>query len=137
MRDGGLSDGNPPFLRVLDDFQRVGVLEQGLGGNASPQQARSAEGLLLLDDGDLEAELRGADRGHVPAGARTNDHDVILVWHSVISCKVGRQGGTRHHFVAFNDDSGTNAVPPALGAGSLGAAGASGSSRSTRARNCP
>ena len=76
---------NPPFLRVLDDLQRVRVLEQGLGGNAPPQQAGSAQRFLLLDDGDFEAQLRGADCGHVPAGARADDNDVILVWHSVIS----------------------------------------------------
>ena len=70
---------------MLDDLQRVRVLEQGLGGNAPPQQAGSAKRFLLLDDGDFEAQLRGADCGHVPAGARTDDYDVILVWHSLIS----------------------------------------------------
>ena len=114
-RDRGLADGNPPFLRVLDDLQRVRVLEQGLGGNAPPQQAGAAERLLLLDDGDLQAELRGADGGHVPAGARADDDDVIFVWHSVISCKGWPAGAPRHHLVAFSDDSGTNAVAPALG----------------------
>ena len=48
------SERDAPFLRVLDDLQRVRVLEQRLGRNAAPQQARAAERLLLLDDGDLQ-----------------------------------------------------------------------------------
>ncbi len=35
--------------------------------------ASAAECGALLDDGDLHAELRGADRAHVAAGARSDD----------------------------------------------------------------
>ena len=66
--------GDTPFLRLLDDLESVGVLEQRLRGDATPQQARPAERLLFLDHGDGQAELRGADGGNIPAGARA-DHD--------------------------------------------------------------
>ena len=71
----------PHSLRVLDDLQRVRVLEQRLGRNAAPQQARAAERLLLLDDGDFQPELRGADRGHIAAGAGADHDDVVFVGH--------------------------------------------------------
>ena len=136
--DRRFADGDPPILRVLHDFQRVRMLEQRLGGNASPQQAGAAQGLLLLDDRDFEPQLGGADGGHIPAGAGADDHDVIFVWHSVISCKARPRAGSCVH--RFSDDSGTNWVAPDCGAGSAGipaGASASGSSRATRARNCP
>ena len=73
------ADRDAPLLRVLDDLQRMRVLEQRLGRDAAPQQARAAERLLLLDDGDLQTELRGADGGHVAAGAGADDDDVVFV----------------------------------------------------------
>ena len=75
------ADRDAPLLRVLDDLQRVRVLEQRLGRNAAPDQARAAERLLLLDDGDLQAELRGADGGDVAAGAGADHDDVVFVGH--------------------------------------------------------
>ena len=69
-----------PLVRVLDDLQRVRVLEQRLRRDAAPDQTGAAERLLLLDDGDLLPELRGADRGDIAARTRA-DHDDI-VWHS-------------------------------------------------------
>ena len=81
------ADRDAPLLRVLDDLQRVRVLEQRLGRDAAPQQAGAAERLLLLDDGDLQSELRGADRGHVAAGAGADDDDVVFVGHGVISAR--------------------------------------------------
>ena len=70
-----------PLLGVLHHLQRVGVLEQRLGGNAAPDQARAAERFLLLDDGDLLAELRGPDRGHVAAGTGADHDDVVRSGH--------------------------------------------------------
>ena len=52
---GRIDAGEAPFLGRLRDLQRVRVLEQRLGGNAAPDQARAAERLLLFDDGDLQA----------------------------------------------------------------------------------
>jgi hypothetical protein len=55
----------------------VRVLEQRLRRDAAPQQAGAAERLLLLDDGRLQPELRGADRRDVAAGAGA-DHDYVV-----------------------------------------------------------
>ena len=82
--DGGAVDaGQAPFLRRLRDFQRVRVFEQSLGGNAAPNQAGAAERLLLLDDRDLEAQLRGANRGDISTGAGANHYNVVLVSHNL------------------------------------------------------
>jgi hypothetical protein len=75
-------NGDPPFLRVLHHLQRVRVLEQRLRWNAAPDEAGAAERFLLLDDGDLQTELRGADGGHVPAGSRPDHHDIVLICHA-------------------------------------------------------
>ena len=82
MADRGLADRDAPFLRVLDDLQGVRVLEQRLGRDAAPQQTGPAERFLLLDDRDVQAELRGADGGDVAAGAGADDDHVVLVRHS-------------------------------------------------------
>ncbi len=74
-------DRDAPVRRVLDDLQRVGVLEQGLGWNTPPEKAGSAEGLLPLDDGGLESELRGANRRHIAAGPGANHHEVVGLRH--------------------------------------------------------
>src|SRR6266853_920618 len=81
--DRRFADRDPPFLRVLHDFQRMRMFEECLGGNASPEQAGAAQGLLFLDDSNFEPQLGGADGGHVPAGAGADDNDVIFVCHSV------------------------------------------------------
>ena len=87
------ADRHTPLFGALDDLQGMRVLEQRLGGNASPQQARPAEGLLLLDDRDLESELSGSNRGDVAACPRTDHDDVVLVRHSWIDLFL--QGGQR------------------------------------------
>ena len=58
------------------------VFEQCLGRNAAPDQAGAAERLLLLDHRDLEAQLRGADGGHVSARASANHYNVVLISHN-------------------------------------------------------
>src|SRR5204862_3611038 len=117
-------DGNAPLLGALHDFQRVGVLEQRLGRNTAPNQAGAAERLLLLDHRHFEAELCGANRRHVAAGAGADDDDVVFV----------------SHFLS--EDSGTKVV--AAGAAGRGAPVGSGSltpvvtsSRAIRARSWP
>ena len=87
----------PHSLAALRDLQRVRVFEQRLGGNAAPDQAGAAERLLLLDHRDLEAQLRGANGGHVPAGARANHYDVVLVSQRLCSLSsLGYSHGHRH-----------------------------------------
>ena len=122
-----------PLLRVLHDLERVRVLEQRLGRNAAPQQAGAAERLLLLDDGDLQAELRGADGRDVAAGAGA-DHDrrrIRWPW---------SRHGRRHAAYRFSDDSGTNVVAAGAAPARGGGAGGSlrpGSSRVDARRNWP
>jgi hypothetical protein len=62
-------------LLVREDVRELGVAQQRLGRDAADVEADTAP-VLLLDDGDGLAELGGADRGDVPAGAGTEDEDV-------------------------------------------------------------
>ena len=65
----------PIVLGVLHVVENLGRAQQRLGGNAAPVEADAAE-IVALDDGGLEAELRGADRGDIAAGAGADDQDV-------------------------------------------------------------
>src|SRR5262249_35010126 len=56
-----------PLSCALHDLERVCVLEQRLGWNAAPDQARAAKRRLLFDDRDCPAELRRAYRGDITA----------------------------------------------------------------------
>jgi len=79
--NGGLSERQAPFLPVLRDLERVRVLEQRLGRDAAPVQAGAAEDGRAFDHGRLEADLRGADGGHVAARPRADHDNVVLVSH--------------------------------------------------------
>ena len=81
-----------PLLPVLRDLQRVRVLEQRLGRNAAPVEAGAAEHRRALDDRGLQAELRGADRGDVAAGAGADHDDVVFVRH--IRCSLSSSSTT-------------------------------------------
>ena len=61
---------------LFDLAQRVRGLHPGLRRDAAHAQAGAAELGLLLDAGDLRAELCGADRGGVAAGAASENGDV-------------------------------------------------------------
>ena len=60
--------------RLLEHF---GSVEQRLRGNAADVEAGAAERLFLLDDGDLHAELGGADGADVTAGSRPDDDEIV------------------------------------------------------------
>ena len=64
-------------LGVADPVGEGGRLEQRLGRDAAAMEARPAD-LVLVDEGDLEAELGGPERRRVAAGARA-EHDEIEV----------------------------------------------------------
>ena len=64
-------------LGVADAVGEGRRFEQGLGRDAAAMQARAAD-LVLVDEGDLEPELGGAERRRVAAGARA-EHDEIEV----------------------------------------------------------
>ena len=68
-----------PFRGGLRNLERVRVLQQRLRGDAAPDEARAAQGLLFFNHRYLEAELGGTNRGNVTAGARTNDDHVVLI----------------------------------------------------------
>ncbi len=74
-------------------LEEVGRVEEGLGRDAAPERADAAQPRLLLDDQDRQAELRGADRGDVAAGARADDDDVVGLRraHVAISLRKGRK----------------------------------------------
>ncbi|MDZ7801230.1 MAG: hypothetical protein U5K81_10630 [Trueperaceae bacterium] len=55
-------------------------LQQGLAGDAADPQAGPAQGGLLLDQPDVQAQLRAADRRNVPAGAGPDDQQIVS-WH--------------------------------------------------------
>src|SRR5258708_5672705 len=55
-------------LRLLHLLGERCRLEKGLGGNAAPEDARTAEP-LALHDGGVEPQLRGAGGAHIPRGA--------------------------------------------------------------------
>ena len=59
-----LADRQAPLLPVLRDLERVGVLEQRLGRNAAPVEARAAEHRRAFDDGGLQT---GAARARIAA----------------------------------------------------------------------
>ena len=61
-------------------------MQQRLGGNTADVQASAAKARVAFGigvgigfaTGDGEAELRGADGGHVTAGATANNEDIEL-----------------------------------------------------------
>src|SRR2546425_6245261 len=54
----------------------MGIAKEGLGGNASAQQAGSAEPRILFNHGGFQTELAGTDGCHVPARASSDDRDI-------------------------------------------------------------
>ena len=69
-------------LLVLERVRQLGVLEQGLGGDAADVEADTSP-VLLLHHGHLLAELGGADRGDVATGAGAEDEGVeVRVGHA-------------------------------------------------------
>src|SRR5690606_18413937 len=71
------------IVAVAHQRIRLARREQRLRRNAADVQARSTERELALgvaptlDAGDVHAELRGADRRDVAAGAGSDDDDVV------------------------------------------------------------
>ncbi len=63
------------IMRGLGEL--FGGMQQRLRGNAADVEAGAAEGLALFDDGDLQAELRGADGADIAAGAGADDDEIV------------------------------------------------------------
>ena len=74
---------------VAGFFEQVRGVQQRLGRDAADVEAGAAQTRLALGVGigvgfaarGLEAELRGADRGHVAAGPAADDEDVEFFGH--------------------------------------------------------
>ena len=62
---------------MADTVCECGRFEERLGRDAPAVEARATD-LVLVDEGDLEAQLRGAEGGGVPARS-TAKHDEIEV----------------------------------------------------------
>jgi hypothetical protein len=67
-------------LLVLQRVSELGVLQQRLGRDAADVEADPAP-VLVLHDGDLLAELGGADGGDVPTGTGAEDEGVEVIGH--------------------------------------------------------
>ena len=87
MRDGAPPEPmvTPHSFACCTTFSACACSSSALVGMQPHEQAGPAERLLFLDDGDREAELRGADGGDVAAGAGADHDDVVFVGHHVIS----------------------------------------------------
>src|SRR6185369_6812583 len=72
-----LADHDAVLLGALDLLEEVRGHDPRLGRDAAPVQARAAQ-LFLLDDGGLQAQLRGADGADVTAGAGADDDGVVV-----------------------------------------------------------
>src|SRR5690606_2971919 len=70
-------------------------LQQRLAGDAAHAHAGAAERLLALDHAHVEAELRGADGGHVAARARADDDHVVLPARGVAAAVASRVAHAR------------------------------------------
>ena len=66
---------------VLGQVVELARIEQRLARDAADVEAGAAERRPLLDAGHLHAELRGADRGDVAAGAGADHDQVVTLGH--------------------------------------------------------
>ena len=89
-----------PRYAVLHGLEDLGGRQDRLGGNAAPVQAHAAQVRLLLDDRDLHAQLRRANRGDVPAGPGT-DHDQVERLHPRPVSKRARLGASLFWFASL------------------------------------
>ena len=82
LRAGQVERGHPgvdaEVGSPLDGAQHLGGLEELLGRDAAPVQARPADP-PLLDEGDVETRRRAVERGRVARRTTTEDHDVELL----------------------------------------------------------
>ncbi len=81
-------------------LEHLGGVKQRLRGDAADVEAGAPERLALLDHGDLQAELGGADRADVAAGAGADDDKIIT--HGILTFfKVSGVPALGEKWVAF------------------------------------
>jgi hypothetical protein len=74
---GGADVDAELFEAVTGFLEELGGVQQGFGRNAAGVEAGAAMGAALVDHGDLEAELGGADGADVTAGSGADHHEII------------------------------------------------------------
>ncbi len=83
-RPVGLARGlDAPLVGAVHRVHHGGGLQQGLRGDATPEQAGAAEAVVTFDQGDALAELGGAQGGGVPARPGADHHYVVRITHPV------------------------------------------------------
>ena len=58
-------------------LEHLGSMQQRLRGHAADIEAGTAERRVLLDHGDLHAELRRAHRANISAGTGADDNEIV------------------------------------------------------------
>ena len=77
MSTFGVAELDAPLLRVLRFLEQLGDVQQRLRRNAAAIQAHAAGILLVVDEGDLHAEVGGIEGGRVATGACADDCNVV------------------------------------------------------------
>jgi hypothetical protein len=77
-----LADLDPVILEGMGGLVKIlGGLQQRLGGDAADIETGAAQRRALLDAGDLESQLGGADGADIAARPRPDDDDVESFGH--------------------------------------------------------
>jgi len=63
---------------LLNFGHGFGHVQQGLGGDAAPQQAHAAQTRLDVDQGDLHAQIGGQEGSRVSARASANHRELCI-----------------------------------------------------------
>ncbi len=74
--EAGFFAGQAVITKVIDLVEHFGRFQQGFRRNTAPVEADAAQ-QFTLDNGDLEAVLRGADGAFISAGAGTDNYEII------------------------------------------------------------
>src|SRR5207249_875984 len=99
------------MLNMVHQFRRR---QEGFRGNTALIQAGSTE-MAFLDQSNASAHLPGLQRGHVTTGSATDDDNVKMLTHTMVSCFTARvacrsaTADSRRHvfartFMAINSD---------------------------------
>src|SRR3990172_1036089 len=69
------------FLAIAYEVINLGVVEQGLGRNATHIQAGAPQPVVFFDHGRLETPLRRADGRHISSRAAAQDYQIKVFCH--------------------------------------------------------
>src|SRR3990172_539028 len=69
------------FLAIAYEVINLGVVEQGLGWNATHIQAGAPQPVVFFDHGCLETPLRRADGRHISSRAAAQDYQIKVFCH--------------------------------------------------------